>query len=210
MSEVFYHIIGDRINVSDLSDEELGKVDINDLQNVPRITDGKKIILISRTAYLRMEKPARFEANDVLRIADRMDCNFPLSLACKMQALLTRDVLDTLFEATGKFIDMSMLFSFRGEDDAVRLLQTHDGYHALRLFKRGNAGSVVFFGDNARKIHLIESAMDENEVCAICLETQAETPGQMWANGCSLHHFHAKCVGRLRDQTCPVCRAPLV
>ena len=53
----------------------------------------------------------------------------------------------------------------------------------------------------------------EDEVCAICMETNFNTPSQTWsyAHGRNSHCFHTDCIQRWAGirPTCPVCRVQL-
>jgi hypothetical protein len=60
-------------------------------------------------------------------------------------------------------------------------------------------------------LQLNEAAPTDDQCCSICLETNAETPGQGWstAEGCDIHRFHTNCIRQWTSATCPMCRAPL-
>ena len=63
-------------------------------------------------------------------------------------------------------------------------------------------------------------SVSDDEKCAICLETSADTPQMEWAfaAGCALHRFHSNCIQdwgsssrhNNNNPTCPMCRARLL
>jgi hypothetical protein len=212
MNEVFYRIVGNELDENDLDEDELDDPElIDDLDNVPKITtNGDTVTFITRTAHLRIDMPDAFEINTVLHIADRLECNYPANLVRKLHAsqLLTDEVRDRWMGILGALMMIDMPVLIRFGCSAVRLIHTQNSCHTLRLIHADGQTREVCVGDNGRVIRLAEPGTDE---CAICLETRAETLGQMWAtaDGCSLHCFHVRCIGRLTQRKCPMCRAQL-
>jgi hypothetical protein len=214
MSEVFYRIVGDEINVDAVTREDFRNPEVMEgFRNIPKITiHGTTISFTTRTAYLRRDVPDRFELNDVLHIADRLECNYPMVIARKLKdldGLITEDVWNDWMVFFGNSMTVIWNVGRRFRVHVMRTIHTLNGIHTVRFIKDGETNEV-FVGDNGRVLQLTES-VPEDETCAICLDTRAETQNQVWAtaDGCSLHCFHAGCIGKLTQTTCPMCRAPL-
>jgi hypothetical protein len=50
---------------------------------------------------------------------------------------------------------------------------------------------------------------DNDEICAICIETKGQHEQWVTAAGCNAHRFHASCISQWTRGTCPTCRANL-
>ena len=75
------------------------------------------------------------------------------------------------------------------------------------------AAAVVAVVAQAPQLILISTTDDvsDDEVCTICMESSADTPGMGWsfAQGCASHPFHSDCIQQWQGGACPLCRAPL-
>lgn len=60
------------------------------------------------------------------------------------------------------------------------------------------------------RLILVPTTVPDDEVCTICMESSADTPGMGWAvaQGCASHRFHSDCIQHW-EGSCPLCRAPL-
>ena len=60
-------------------------------------------------------------------------------------------------------------------------------------------------------ISTTDDDVSDDEVCTICMESSADTPGMGWsfAQGCASHPFHTDCIQQWGGRACILCRAPL-
>jgi hypothetical protein len=123
------------------------------------------------------------------------------------------------------FMDMAARLDFRPTELATVL--SHRRYrgiagqavHLLALTHRLRFTPIVFLFTltqpqqqrNPPRLNAVDAAPPQDEVCVICLETCASTPGQGWstAEGCNTHRFHTACIGQWIGGTCPICRSEL-
>jgi len=198
MAEVFYRINENHI---DPVDRWRLRVEVN--------THTREITIISGETYcFRGTAPVGgYDILEFARIARALRCR-PGRLAQLLCSGRSREIVGPSIEL---FMIWMQMYQFT-VNQVVRMVHTIEPeLRAQAELVQMIDGMLPVSQGPQEGLQLNEAAPTDDQCCSICLETNAETPGQGWstAEGCDIHRFHTNCIRQWTSATCPMCRAPL-